>query len=149
MTQVWIYAKPFQNFNRNGIRILWSVWQVIIMAVNATVTLLQIRMSPMMEVGNHLFLQVYEVICESYSFSRLIYIFMMWIIIIFDVDYFYFRRELWWSLLFFLSMWCIYFHFILQSLIFQKIKQTMRSQKIIHIPKVCLSGDAFSSSNIS
>ena len=45
---------------------------------------------------------------KLFIFDLWTYLFMMSIIIIFDFDYVYFWLELWWILLFFLSMWCIF-----------------------------------------
>ena len=55
-----------------------------------------------------------------------IYLFMMWIRMKFDVDYVYFWLGLWWYLLFFISMWCLYINFVLQALIFHKERNIVK-----------------------
>ena len=120
-----------------------AVWQVIILAVNSKIRLWQRRMSPMMEVWNHLHLQVCEVWCKSYSYLALnifiddvdydylwcrSWLFLMWINI-FDDEYEYFWRELWWSVSLFLSMWCMFYILILQGPIPQRENQQFEVDK--------------------
>ena len=97
----------------------------------------------MMEVWNHLHLQVCEFWCEFYSYLLLnifindvdydyfwcgLWLFLTWIII-FDVDYGYFWSELWWYLLLFVSMWCTIYLLILQGLISRREKQQFKVEK--------------------
>ena len=122
MTQVLIPVKALPNCMRHGIRMMWEVCQVMIMAVNATITLWQIRMSPMMEVWNHLQLQVWEVLWKSCSFLALN-------IFIYDVNYDYIWFRLWlfltWIMIIFAVLYEYFmyiFRLIIQGLVFQRGK---------------------------
>ena len=103
----------------------------------------QRRMIPIMEVWNHLHLQVREVWCKFYSYLALnifiddvdydcllcgLWLFLTWIII-FYVDYDYLQRELWWYLPFFMSMWCIIYILIIQRLISGRENQQFEVDK--------------------
>ena len=79
-TKVWVPVKTLHYWNRQGSQILIPVWQVIMLVVNAKMTFWQRRRSLMIELWNHLNLQVCQFRCQSYSFLTLI-------ISIYDVDY--------------------------------------------------------------
>ena len=87
MIKVWISVKSLHHWRSNGSQLQWAVWQVIILALNAKIRLLQRRMSTMTEVWNHLHFQVCEIWCESYAFLAVN-------IFIYDINYDYFWREL-------------------------------------------------------
>ena len=147
MTHVWISVKALPNCRSRGIQLHWEVWQVIILAVNETIRLWQRRMSPMMEVWNHPYLKICKVWCKCYSHLSLnifidyvdydcfwcqLWLFLTWIII-FDTNYDYFGRILWWYLSFFLSMWCIFYLLIIQGLISQRENQQSEVNKRLRL----------------
>ena len=140
MTQVWIAVKALPSWRRHGIRMQLSVWQVIVLAVNAKIRLWQRRMSPMMEVWNHLHLQVCEVWCKSYSYLVLN-------IFTDDVDYDYLWCQLWlfltWTIMIFVVLYvCVLYILYLNysSTDIPKIKPTVWSRQKLKRLKVRLSG---------
>ena len=150
---IWIAIKALPHCRRHGIRLQWSVWQVIIMEVNATTRLWQRRNSPMMEVWNHILLQVCEVRCKCYSYLELNifivdvdYDFFMWIVIIFDTNY-YLWCGLWLFLTWFMMIFVVIHVYAMYSLYLnysgtdtKKRKITVWSRKKLKRIKVRLSG---------
>ena len=103
---IWIAVKALPYWRVHGSRLQWVVLQVIILSMNTTKILWQRWKSPIMEVWNHLHLQVCGVWCEFSHIWRLIYSLMMWIVIIIDMDYDFFDMNyyLWCGLWLFLTV---------------------------------------------
>ena len=130
MTQLWISLKALPHWTRHGIWLVWSLWQVIMLSVNEIMTLWHRQMSLIMEVWNHLHLQLCEVWSKSYSFLDsnifiydvysdclwcILWLFLTLIMIIFVV----------------ISIYVMYISLlILQGLIFQRENKKSKVDKI-------------------
>ena len=148
MTRVWIIVNPIPNLKWQGSRLLWAGWKVIIMEVNTTMNHDTDRWFQRWKWETILIFRYERLDAQGINFWQKIYLFMIWIMIIFDIYCVYFLHESWLSLLLLLFMWCIVFLLITQEIILNREK-TVRSQIIAKMIKVLLSGDMCYEDNLS